>query len=76
MVSSLGIITDRKQPILDREPNSFFDQGSCHARNAGSMGALPNKLFKEADSRERERDRNSVRFCFFRGHRVTLPRDR
>ena len=57
MVSSLGVVANRKQPILDCEPNSFLDQSLCYSRNAGSVGALPHKLFKVGDRREAIREK-------------------
>ena len=68
----LAIVADRKQPVLDGEPNAFLDQGPCDAGNAGAVGALSHQLFEIADGRERQRNRNTVGFGFFCGHAKKL----
>src|SRR6202035_5884775 len=72
----LAIVADRKQPVLDGEPNTFLDQGPCDAGNAGAVGALSHQLFEIADGGERQRNRNAVGFGFFRGHAKKLAFNR
>src|ERR1019366_8558543 len=68
----LAIVPDRKQPVLDGEPNAFLDQGPCDAGNAGAVGALSHQPFEIGDGRERQRNRNTVGFGFFCGHAKKL----
>src|SRR3954468_24646850 len=64
----LAVVADRKQPVLDGEPNAFLDQGLCDAGNAGTVGALSHQFYEVADGRECQRDWNAVGFGFFCSH--------
>src|ERR1700733_2975884 len=58
----LAVVADRKQPVLDGEPNAFLDQRPCDAGNAGAVGALSHQLFEIGDGGERQRYRMPVGF--------------
>src|ERR1700733_463062 len=68
----LAVVADRKQPVLDGEPNAFLDQRPCDAGNAGAVGALSHQLFEIGDGGERQRNGNTVGFGFFSGHAEKL----
>src|SRR5665213_4420052 len=68
----LAVVADRKQPVLDGEPNAFLDKGLRDAGNAGAVGALPHQFFEIGNGGERQRNRNTVGFGFFCGHAKKL----
>jgi hypothetical protein len=72
MIGPLGVVADRKEPILDREPNPFLDERPGHAWHAGAVRALPDELFEVADRGKCQRNRDSIGFGFFSGHIARL----
>src|SRR5450432_4379258 len=66
--SGLAIVADRQQPVLDGEPDAFFDQCPGDTWNAGAVSALPYKPFEIGDGCKRQGNGNAVGLGFFRGH--------
>src|ERR1700753_563615 len=56
----VAIVTDGKQPVLDREPDAFLDQRPGDAGNAGAVGALSHKFLEIGNGRKRQSDGNAV----------------
>src|SRR6266700_220729 len=67
-----AIVADRQQPVLDGEPDAFFDQCPCDTWNAGAVGALLHEFFEIANRREGQGYWNAVSLGFFSGHAKTL----
>ena len=63
-VGRLAVVADRKQLVLDGEPNAFLDQSPGDAGDACAVGALSHQSFEVGDGRERQRDGNTVGLAF------------
>src|SRR5215471_11151558 len=66
--SRFAIVTDGKQPVLDREPDAFFDQRPGDAGNAGAVGALSHEFLEIGNGRKRQSYWDAISLGFLGGH--------